>query len=352
MPEISVIVPVYNAMDFLDVSIRSVLQQTYTDFELILVDDGSTDDSWYICKKYESMDARVRAFHIEKQGVSAARNTGISEAKGKFIRFIDADDLIAEDSLERLIEPIKENDGIDLVLGNYDTNSELYRESIEGLYPVTFMIRQFLAYLSSFYYGVVWNKLYRASIIRSNLLEFEAGLQWSEDFLFNIRYFEYCDYVFFEKRSVYFYNRHALSLANVAYYSALDSIRCEIMRYDAIRALLAKKMKDDSLGGKAYEFFLSRINVYLSDVWGMSETGRKKYEIFCSVLEEEGLRELVCSPPCRSEYFINHVMICMIRKRRYRLLYVLFYFIHKIRKNRKISGFLKQFSWLYSKFPL
>lgn len=102
MPIISIIMPVYQMEECLDRSISSILAQTFTDFELILVNDGSTDKSGLICEKYAASDTRVRVIHQENQGQGIARNTGIQEAIGKFIGFIDADDWISSDMYEHL----------------------------------------------------------------------------------------------------------------------------------------------------------------------------------------------------------------------------------------------------------
>ena len=94
MPEISIIVPVYNVEKYLTRCIDSILTQTFTNFELILVDDGSTDKSGVICDSYEKKDKRVKVIHKKNQGVSEARNTGLNFAKGKKISFVDSDDYI------------------------------------------------------------------------------------------------------------------------------------------------------------------------------------------------------------------------------------------------------------------
>src|SRR5690606_27273688 len=96
MPKVSVIIPVYNAEKYLRECIDSVLAQTFDDFELLLINDGSTDGSGKICDEYAQKDARVKVFHKENGGVSSARNLGLDNAKGEWITFIDSDDWIGE----------------------------------------------------------------------------------------------------------------------------------------------------------------------------------------------------------------------------------------------------------------
>lgn len=107
MPKISVIVPVYNVEQYLSACVESILAQTFQDFELILVDDGSPDSCGAMCDAYAQKDPRVRVIHQENQGLSGARNTGIKAASGEYITFIDSDDLVKKDYLEKLLRAIK-----------------------------------------------------------------------------------------------------------------------------------------------------------------------------------------------------------------------------------------------------
>lgn len=111
---ISVIIPVYNVEEYLRECVESVLKQTYQNFEIILVDDGSTDSSGNICDEYASNDERISVVHQKNGGLSVARNTGLAETNGKYIYFLDSDDYIAETSFEKLLE-IAEKDNSDIV---------------------------------------------------------------------------------------------------------------------------------------------------------------------------------------------------------------------------------------------
>ena len=102
-PKISVIIPVYNAESTLRRCVDSVLAQTYTDFECLLIDDGSTDKSGEMCDEYAAKDSRVRVFHKENGGVSSARNVGLDNAKGEWITFLDSDDYIEEEFLGSIV---------------------------------------------------------------------------------------------------------------------------------------------------------------------------------------------------------------------------------------------------------
>ena len=110
MPQISVIVPVYNTEKYLHRCIDSILAQTFTDFELLLIDDGSTDNSGTICDEYATKDSRVRVFHKKNGGVSSARNLGVDNAKGEWVTFVDSDDCVPQNGSALLYEAISWTD--------------------------------------------------------------------------------------------------------------------------------------------------------------------------------------------------------------------------------------------------
>ena len=123
MPEISVIVPVYNVQEYVGECIESILRQSFTDFELILVDDGSTDSSGDICNRYSRQDNRIRVIHKQNGGLSDARNAGMKSAAGRYFSFIDSDDTVSPVYLEILYSILKEN-GADISQGAFTQNPE------------------------------------------------------------------------------------------------------------------------------------------------------------------------------------------------------------------------------------
>ncbi|MCQ2420443.1 MAG: glycosyltransferase [Clostridia bacterium] len=118
MPIISVIVPVYNVAQFLPRCVDSILAQSFRDFEVILVDDGSTDESGALCEQYAKTDSRIRVIHQENRGLSGARNTGIEHAVGAYLAFIDSDDFVPGYMLRDLLDTAEQS-GADFVKGNY-----------------------------------------------------------------------------------------------------------------------------------------------------------------------------------------------------------------------------------------
>ena len=115
---ISIIIPVYNAEEYLDRCLESISEQSYMSYEVILVDDGSTDSSPLICDRYSATDPRFRTIHKRNGGVSTARNAGIDLAKGEYLMFVDSDDALLPEALERMMEGVA---GEDVVIGGYTT---------------------------------------------------------------------------------------------------------------------------------------------------------------------------------------------------------------------------------------
>ena len=116
---ISIIIPVYNTAQYLDQCLESVLVQSYTDWECIVVDDGSTDNSGEICDKWGKRDSRFVILHQKNQGVSAARNKGLERCKGEYICFIDSDDWVEPTYLSHLYDGMKNNEGVDMVVSGF-----------------------------------------------------------------------------------------------------------------------------------------------------------------------------------------------------------------------------------------
>lgn len=201
--KISVIVPIYNAEKYLSHVLQDICKQTYKNMEILLVNDGSTDGSAEILQKYADQDERIKVINICNGGPSRARNIGLDNASGEFVRFIDADDRIPEDSMENMVRAYFNNNEIDLVIGNYlcEPQKNYFLGDIfsEGIVESKEFVGHFIKYIKSFYYGVPWNKLYKKEIIDTYNLRFDESIIWCEDFLFNIDYYERCKKIYYIK---------------------------------------------------------------------------------------------------------------------------------------------------------
>lgn len=188
MPKISVIMPVYNAEKYLDRSISSILSQSFSDFELILVNDGSSDLSADICDNYAAIDPRVKVIHKPNGGVSSARNLGLDNASGQWICFVDSDDIVKPHAFQVLMDCTP----ADLIVSEYDfitvSGNHIFGQVAgDGRYSGT-AIFDVVAQWPWMYWAAPWNKLFSANIIRENHLRYNTHITIEEDLVFNFRY--------------------------------------------------------------------------------------------------------------------------------------------------------------------
>lgn len=217
-PMVSIIVPIYNAEQYLRRCVDSILNQEYTDYELLLVNDGSTDASGDICEEYGDRDSRVIVIQKENTGVSDSRNRALDRARGKYLQFLDSDDWITPDAT-RLFVRAAEEYGCDMVI------SDFYRVVGERLSPKgdieeegVLTREEFAAHMmenpADFYYGVLWNKLYRRDIVEEHKLRMDTDISWCEDFMFNLEYIRYAKVFYALHAPIYYYVKRKGSLAS------------------------------------------------------------------------------------------------------------------------------------------
>lgn len=188
---ISVIVPIYGVEQYLGKCIKSILNQTYHNFELLLVDDESPDNCGIICEQFAMMDERIKVIHQNNSGVSAARNTGLDHAKGEYIVFVDGDDYIASDYLELYLKEIQKN--VDLVIGGYyiDTKGSIaaFPQTDSCRIDCGFNRYSFIIDILRGKYGwEVWKNMFRRSLIEKHQIRFQRGCEFGEDMLFYLQY--------------------------------------------------------------------------------------------------------------------------------------------------------------------
>ena len=217
-PTVSIIIPVYNAQEYLRRCVESVLGQEYTDFELILVDDGSQDSSGAICEEYAQRDPRVRVIHKENEGVSAARNLAMENARGRWLQFADSDDWVTPDATKLMVR-LAEEEGCDLVISDfYRVAGERVSQKGDIEEDGALTREQFAAHMmenpADFYYGVLWNKLYRRELIRKHRLRMNPDISWCEDFMFNLEYIRYAERFCALRAPVYYYVKRKGSLVS------------------------------------------------------------------------------------------------------------------------------------------
>ena len=205
MPSISIIIPVYNCVSYLSCCIESVLKQTFRDFELLLIDDGSSDGSGDICDAFMEKDLRIRVFHKANEGVSLARNVGIYHACSDWITFIDADDFIGDAFLRGLYSPIEENEKVEFVHGGCMNFKRNHKPTINQQYD--YLISNDKNILFSSFRGLIVSKLFKTKILKENSLQFDESMRIAEDMAFTMDYLLYVDYYAFVPEISYYYRR-------------------------------------------------------------------------------------------------------------------------------------------------
>jgi len=211
-PLLSIIVPVYNSEKYLARCLDSILAQTFKNFECILVDDGSVDQSPAICDEYAGRDGRIQVLHKNNEGVSAARNDGIQAACGGYIAFVDSDDTVHPEMYRLLIEKI-ENEKTDVVCCGYSHKNKDYIPQIDLHGESIAQIVYDLENIELF--GLIWNKLYTAKIINENRVRFPTGYYFGEDMFFNLQYFCAINSASVVDKALYIYCENSASISKI-----------------------------------------------------------------------------------------------------------------------------------------
>lgn len=236
-PKVSIVIPVYNAERTITRCVESVLGQEYSDFELILVDDGSTDGTPAMLDSFAERDSRVRVEHKEPSGVSNTRNRGIELARGSYIQFLDADDWITTDATKLLVRAMEAHD-CDMVIADFyrvigervsrkgDIPADLDRPISREEYA-DFMLEN----PADFYWGVLWNKLFRRSIMDEYDIRMDPDISWSEDFIFNMEYVLHAKAIYPLHAPVYYYVKTEGSLVDGNGMVATAKMKANVIRY-------------------------------------------------------------------------------------------------------------------------
>lgn len=238
---ISIILPVYNVEKYIAKCIESVLNQSYSNFELLIINDGTLDNSIEIAQKYN--DKRIKIYNKENGGLSDARNFGLNKATGDFIYFLDSDDWIELNLLEECIKAINKYNTDFVIFGYYLDNEDLKGNLITSSENVTEEIlfikepnnlvcnEKTLSLL-----GYAWNKLYKTSFLKENNFIFEKGISLVEDILFNSKVYEKSEKILFINSLLYHYiNRPSASLVKVFY---KNSFELNILKNKSISSFL------------------------------------------------------------------------------------------------------------------
>ena len=231
MEKVSVILPIYNVEKYLKNCIESVRNQTYENLEIILVDDGSTDNSGKICDEIAKSDERVMVIHKQNGGLAAARNTGYLEATGTYLMYIDSDDIVKKDVVKNCVEAIgKENS--DVVIFGYEKVDETGNiietcKWKKATYTNEQMLGKLYDSIREMSFGYAWNKLYRKSVIDESKILGDAKVIDREDLIYNlellnywkkITYIDYVGYEYLQRSTSLLHNSNLARLNGIEYF--------------------------------------------------------------------------------------------------------------------------------------
>lgn len=317
MCEVSIIIPVYNAEKYLRRCIESISGQTFRKYEVILVDDGSTDKSPSICDEYASEDIRINVIHKANGGVSSARNAGIAIAKGKYITFIDSDDWVEPEYLQEMLKAA--DDTCELVVSgivcDYEDGTSKYCKLDDRRFESSDVIQFHKLIESRLYYGP-YNKLFLNRIIGNNRIIFPTDITYGEDRIFNYTYMHYVGRIATTDYAGYHYIIHSsASLASTRYPNMLE------LEYDQWKRLkelyMAKGVLTDTARETRLEelFWIIHDNIFANRYLPIAQ----RYKYIASALsipEIEDVKNisdrLVCRPAIKRAILHRNNMVMYI----------------------------------------
>lgn len=215
MKKVSIVVPVYNAENYITDCVNALIGQSYSNLEIILVDDGSKDNSPQLCDNFAEIDQRIKVIHKKNGGVSCARNTGICMATGDYLMFADSDDSYEKNMVSRMVK-LADIWDVNLVICSY----RVVENAIEAITPInnTKLFEPVCAMTRDEVFNALgymmacretifapWNKLFSLEIVKENNVKFPEDISYGEDFLFNLQYLRYCNGVIETREKLYNY---------------------------------------------------------------------------------------------------------------------------------------------------
>ena len=278
MPEISIIVPVYNTARYLPRCIKSIQAQTFGSFELLLIDDGSADESLSVCRSFAQSDSRIRVMESEHKGVSAARNLGLRSAKGRYIMFCDSDDFTAPEWAECLYRAIQlhPNSLVGCEYADHVASTGYNRVNELPKTTKNAEIDKRHFYLLSVYGAVLhlWTKIFDSRVIKENGLSFHTDMRQGEDVVFIAEYMKYCSSFYYVKKCLYFWTDNGADTLSRSY--------CPHCFEDVRSIFLARKPLIDEIYLRdfykdAYKRFMGCISVANDSLSTDSDEEKERY---------------------------------------------------------------------------
>lgn len=273
--KVSIIVPVFNAEKFISNTIESIINQSYKNIELILINDGSTDNSLEVCQSYS--DSRIKILSIQNSGPSIARNRALEEVLGDYIMFVDSDDHIEPNMIEVMVGLMTNTD---LAMCSYTSvfkNGRISRNAIPYSGSVNYLWNNYSQLYKDLIIQYIWNKTYRTDVIRKNRLKFDESIKRGEDILFNLEYFKYIDKVNITDNSLYNYIRYNSNSITLSYNPNMFDEQETL--FSSIRERLKKLKVYESNRVILNELYINRIKLSITNLYLQGSPLNKRQRI-------------------------------------------------------------------------
>jgi glycosyltransferase involved in cell wall biosynthesis len=310
-PKISVIVPIYNAEKYIDRCMESIYAQSFTDYEIILVNDGSKDNSAEICKKYKEKDDRITFIDKENEGAGSARNAGIEIAKGEYLAFPDVDDWFESDMYEDLYNLAKSGD-YDVVFSGANFYNQSEKGDLQFAYtstcePVCYKSKDecrknvMTFFPTSTIFDVPWNKLYKRSVAIDNNVRF-SDTRRCQDAMFNIDFYNFISSAASTNKAYYNYIENTVASTNRKF--PINYIDINIKYFNKLTGILKswgvyegkiKEHYDTSIVIAVY----GTLGMFENPVWGLDKEGQKKY--LNDILNRQDVQDILADVTIREE---------------------------------------------------
>ena len=289
---------VYNTQEYLTRCLDSIVNQSYRHFELLLIDDGSRDDSGRICDDYAAKDSRIKVFHLENGGVSNARNFALNHASGEYIQFLDSDDWISPEATRLFVRTITTSQ-CDMVISDFYRVSGKRLSQKGDIEEDGVMTRQEFANImlenpADFYYGVLWNKFYRREIIESVHLRMDPQISWCEDFMFNLEYVRYAETFYALRTPVYYYVKTKGSLVNQKI-SITKTVKMKLMMFEYYNNFYKHVLDEEDYEKnrlQVYHFLVDAAKdgfVFPASIPGNRKLGEERSSALQEVISDDGI---------------------------------------------------------------
>lgn len=269
MEKVSIIIPIYNAEKYLYKCLKSVKEQTYTNIEVLMINDGSTDNSETICKEFLS-DSRFSLINKENGGVSSARNLGIERCSGEYVLFVDSDDWCHNELLSQAVKNIKSYDMLCFCYYKAYKDKNIYEDlkvKDNANIKEEILINKLIG-------GYLWNKFFNANIIKEHKIKFNENITYCEDLIFIIQYIKYVKKVNYIDKALYYYRVRKNSVSNDFFNNKNISI------LDAYEILINEYNK--------YDYYVNNLKFsYLLNYYKLKKFIPKNYNLNMDIIAEE-----------------------------------------------------------------